>query len=229
MNVDMETTGKTYWGRATWALIHVFASMAVAPEQLKTLDAWMHTLPSLVPCKSICGPHLEENLAKLPLQKYIDMKKTALEWSYVLHDEVNRQTEKTSPALSVVMTYYRPSRINKYGFYRDFLWAAIHSIAYDYHPDTQQAMIRFMALTGLLLPDPQSRQRWIEFTNKYELKLYLHSMYDLLYYTYMLYTYMEQHAKYDPMSIDEFKQYYRHRFGDKPDATADASKCSSCS
>lgn len=230
MNVSPDTQGKDFWGRYGWAVIHTFAAMAQTPDQITQYTLWMSTLPAVIPCQSMCGPHLKENLEKMPLQKYLEMKKTPLEWSYVLHDEVNRQNGKPSPALSVVMTYYRPARIQKYVFFQELLWAFVHSIAYHYQPERREDMIRFVALTGLLLPDPIPRQRWIDFTNRNELKLYLHSIYDLFYYTYMLHVYVDQPVGDFTLSIGDLTQFYRHRFGPPSGGSSDAEKkeCPSC-
>ncbi len=239
MNVDLDSTGKTFWGRSAWGVIHTFASIADAnPQQIRLFERWINTLPKLIPCKAVCGPHLEDNLEKMPLQKYLDentpnksrANKSVLEWTYLLHDEVNRLNGKESPALAVVLTYYRYSHVKPYVFHRELLWVFLHSIAYDYNPETRKSMIDFIALTGALLPDEKIKRQWKEFTDTYELKLYLHDLYDCFYYTYMLRNYIDhQQGQYPVISIDDLKQYYRRRFGIPNREESKGEECPSCS
>lgn len=188
MNVDLDQTGKTYWGRLGWATIHTFASTSELDPMTKTYFLqWISALAPLLPCKSVCSGNLKANLQAIPLGP----KETLLDWTYRLHDAVNRENGKLSPQQSVVTTYYRASRVQSPTFYLDYLFRFLYTIAYDYNHDIQPKIVPFVVLTGLVIPDSETRMKWKEFTDAHEIKMYLHHKNDLVYYFYMMRGYIQ--------------------------------------
>jgi hypothetical protein len=216
MNVDPDQTGKVYWGRMGWATIHTLASCADNADKItrKYFLMWMNKLVPLLPCKQVCSVHLKQNLEQYPFQDNTavniensgsNKNNTLLSWTYELHDKVNREASKRSPALDVVQTFYKPSRAGNPKVYMPYLFGFLLSIAYDYNFDIRDDLIRFVALTGLILPDKETRAKWTEFTNVYEIKLYMHNKDDLFYYFYMLRRYLD--PKYIESISRESKSY----------------------
>ena len=91
-NIDKN---KTTWSHPTWLLIHYLAFINEnkwTPETKKSYKAFISCLQFLLPCE-ICRSHLNENLSKDNIDKYMKSGKL-FEWSVNLHNIVNKMLNK---------------------------------------------------------------------------------------------------------------------------------------
>ena len=103
--------GRDFWGPPTWTTLHSFAA-AYKPENAEALDQLIAVLPLLLPCDE-CGEHLESNLARYPVKRYMRNNHDLFFWTYLLHDAVNQQITRTpgrspkySPPFDTVKAIY---------------------------------------------------------------------------------------------------------------------------
>lgn len=84
------------YGPKIWYLIHLFALGYVEREHLlyHPYQAFIISIKELFPCK-ICKEHFSENLYKYKLENNYA---TLFHWSYLLHNEVNKMKNKSSPS-----------------------------------------------------------------------------------------------------------------------------------
>lgn len=85
-----------FWSRATWKVIHYLAKNYPKKydyEKAISYKAFIVCLQSLLPCGN-CRNHLRKNLEDHPIDGYFYSNETLYRWSYLLHEEVNRQTKK---------------------------------------------------------------------------------------------------------------------------------------
>jgi hypothetical protein len=97
--------GKNFWGPKVWSTIHIF-SASYTPDQKQAFKDYIYNvLPKLLPCES-CRSHLKENIKTIPLEPYLTNNHNVFLWSYLLHDLVNKQLGKTSPAYNQIKEVY---------------------------------------------------------------------------------------------------------------------------
>lgn len=214
MNIDSSVTGKAFWGRSMWGTIHLFASTAKSARRIELFEKWMATLARIMPCQDVCGVNLRENLRALPLQGSIETGLTALEWTYRLHDKVNRDHEKASPTYSNVRDFYDANHRIKYGSYSEYFWHTMYSIAsFASMNDMRADLVQFLIITTALIPNKDHQTGWRAFFNNYEIQLYLHNELDLFYYLYMLNVYIEKiQARAIPAYVTT-RRLYERKFG----------------
>jgi hypothetical protein len=91
---DVDKMTKTWWGRKTWMLIHVFAAYAPIDctySYFVSYRAFIVTLSKLLPCHD-CRGHLQKNMKTLPMDCYAGGRLALFSWSHKLHNVVNKQT-----------------------------------------------------------------------------------------------------------------------------------------
>ena len=102
------------WGSCMWFLLHII-SFNYPCKPLKKHKMYYYSffkiLPKILPC-GICRDHLEETYKKKPLSINIfKNRKTLSKYVYQLHDEVNKQLNKTkSMSYKDVSNFYENLR-----------------------------------------------------------------------------------------------------------------------
>ena len=165
---------KSFWGPSTWCMIHC-AAASYRPENRASFKQFIYSLTQLLPC-DICKQHLTKNLKTIPLtDNVLRDNRSALMWSYFLHDLVNKQLNKpSSPPFSAVENHYMSVVKNNQAWGPCF-WRAMHAFASAYQ-STPQSVVAFKnfiySLTGVLPCIPcrdsyQSKLSVIPLTNNY--------------------------------------------------------------
>lgn len=84
------------WGPYMWGAIHLIS--LGAPDQIDSAyknaySMFFQQLPFILPCAS-CARHLQENLARFPVEGHLQGRDALFAWSVQLHNTVNRQLGK---------------------------------------------------------------------------------------------------------------------------------------
>jgi len=94
------------WGQYYWYVIHSTASK-YTPSKINSNSyiALIGGMINLLPCND-CKDHFKALLKRYPLSKYLHSNEALFNWSYVVHDAVNKRLGKVSPSLKDVRAYY---------------------------------------------------------------------------------------------------------------------------
>ena len=84
--------GKDFWGEPVWITIHSFAAV-YKQENASSFKAFMNSLPNLLPCEA-CRQHLSQHLKRFPMDKYLSNNHDLFYWTYLIHNEVNKEHNK---------------------------------------------------------------------------------------------------------------------------------------
>lgn len=96
---------KRDWGRAFWFVIHCSAAYPMTNNNrlnnswILAYTAMIVCLRFLLPCPK-CRIHLEKNLALLKINDYTSNQESIFEWSWMLHNIVNKDENKPQYPLS---------------------------------------------------------------------------------------------------------------------------------
>lgn len=86
------SAGPDVWGPHGWKFIH-FATMGFpdnASEKIKKQYInFFNLIGDVIPCP-ICANHYKDSLSKYKVEKFLDSKKSLINWSIIMHNEVNR-------------------------------------------------------------------------------------------------------------------------------------------
>jgi len=98
---------KNIWGPNLWCTIHTTAAAYIpTADNKRAFKAFINSLTNIMPCGE-CRQHLSENLQNLPpIERYMGSNRELFLWTYLLHDTVNRQLNKTSPTFASVQERY---------------------------------------------------------------------------------------------------------------------------
>lgn len=98
--------GTSFWGPSTWRTIHaIAATYKPNKKNAQAFKDFINSLTYLLPCP-VCRIHLQQNIASLPLERYLVSQEKLFEWTYLLHDRVNGQLGKNSPTYREVRKLY---------------------------------------------------------------------------------------------------------------------------
>lgn len=89
-----EGIGKKFWGPPIWQTIHILAS-TLRPENASAFKQFLESLTKLLPCDT-CKDNLKRKLSAIPPEAYLSNNHDAFFYTYMLHDMVNEQINKTS-------------------------------------------------------------------------------------------------------------------------------------
>ena len=214
MNIDLSATGKKYWGRVGWGMIHTMASICDASDRPVMYTKWVTLMASLLPCAD-CRNHFTVLLTEHPLSDTPKSAHRCLDWSYMLHRQVNDRLEKPSPYLSSVRSFYRASRVSNQVFLRPLLKHWIEAMTHVYVPSMGTAIVEWFALTLLILPESKFQQRLNRFLDTYDIKYYLSNSYDLFYFTYIMHVYISRSLDMmsDKEGIHQARSRLNHIYG----------------
>mmetsp|Transcript_105685 Transcript_105685/g.187946 ORF Transcript_105685/g.187946 Transcript_105685/m.187946 type:complete len:244 (-) Transcript_105685:2-733(-) len=88
------------WGSHAWTMLHCMARhlpAQIPPEQQKSFQDLIMSLPQLLPCK-MCGNNMRRHLLENPLDSHLATRKEVELWLIHLHNQVNKELGK--PLLS---------------------------------------------------------------------------------------------------------------------------------
>lgn len=97
---DPDNIDKKIWGNAFWKLIHTITkympvnSNGQIPREAKLIFIdFINCIQKLLPCE-ICRQHMNENMIKIPLEKYLNTRTDAFTWTVLFHNAVNKDNNK---------------------------------------------------------------------------------------------------------------------------------------
>lgn len=84
------------WGPMFWATMHIL-SLAYPEEptysEKRAAKDFFNALAHLLPCP-VCRSHYKETLQKLPVETWLDNRKSLVEWVWMVHNDVNQRLGK---------------------------------------------------------------------------------------------------------------------------------------
>lgn len=89
--------GKDFWGPATWRMIHCFCA-SYSPKNKSCVKTFLTSIQEMLPCDE-CSKHMKANLEKIVVDDYLDDNHSLFLWSYMFHDQVNKQLGKFFTAI----------------------------------------------------------------------------------------------------------------------------------
>lgn len=157
---------KQFWGPAVWCMIHV-SSAGYTPTKKTSFNQFINSLPQLLPCQ-YCREHLTQNLEQVPLSHSVMNNNVSLfNWSYRLHDTVNKQLNELLKSKRQTPTHYSPdyelvfkyyiSNIHNYKTWGKCFWRMVHSFAASYrpYPHVKKAFKDFVCSLKGIIPSDQ--------------------------------------------------------------------------
>ena len=85
-----------YWGPHGWKFIHYVALGYPENPDLQDKNnykSFYQNLQMVLPCKK-CQKHYQENLRKLPIDKFLESKEKLFQWTVDIHNKVNEDLGK---------------------------------------------------------------------------------------------------------------------------------------
>jgi hypothetical protein len=97
------------WGPIFWSTIHI-VSLAYPDEpsyaEKRAAKEFFSALQHLLPCPK-CRAHFREIIQGLPVDTWLDNRKALVEWTWMVHNQVNTRLEKPSITLEEFYSRYR--------------------------------------------------------------------------------------------------------------------------
>lgn len=152
------------WAPSTWTLIHYFCSKCDEERAQKTQKLMGHML-KLICCEE-CRRNAQGELKKYPMKKRED---DMLQWSWELHNEINRRLRKKERTYSECKTQFSRG----FAYYEQSFWRVIHSFAVTYTPDLADDYKSMVELMIELTPDPKWRNAMTKVYTEGDIDLYL--------------------------------------------------------
>jgi len=90
------STGPDTWGPHGWKFIHFIAlGYPNNPDEKdkKKYKQFFYLLGDVIPC-IICAEHYKKNLEKINIEQYLNSKNNLLQWTILMHNEVNKSNGK---------------------------------------------------------------------------------------------------------------------------------------
>lgn len=207
--------GNNFWGPNVWKMIHMSA-IVYEPSKKHSYVSFIQSLPYLLPCE-ICRHHLQQNLKSFPLsEEYLQSSDTLFLYTYILHDIVNKQLNKTSPPFDAIKESY-VKNIHNDAFWGPSYWISLHSIATTYTTEYKFAFQKFIYAFPALLPSYSSNfislLKYLPLSDDY-----LVSSENLFLWTYHIHNLVNQSLNKASPPFQNIKQFY---FG-----TLDCDNCS---
>ena len=90
------STGPDTWGPHGWKFIHFIAlgypNNPTEQDKVKYKN-FFYLLGDVIPC-IICANHYKKNLEKINIDSYLSSKNSLIEWTILMHNEVNKSNGK---------------------------------------------------------------------------------------------------------------------------------------
>jgi hypothetical protein len=84
------------WGPIFWCTLHI-VSLAYPDEpsysEKRAAKEYFNSLAHLLPCP-VCRTHFREILQGLPVENWLDNRKSLIEWVWMAHNQVNKRLGK---------------------------------------------------------------------------------------------------------------------------------------
>ena len=90
------SAGPDTWGPHGWKFIHFIAlGYPTNPDEndKQKYKTFFYLFGDMIPC-SICANHYKKNLNKYDISLYLDSRTKMLEWTILMHNEVNKSNGK---------------------------------------------------------------------------------------------------------------------------------------
>jgi len=98
---DPSNITKEFWGNSVWFILHYsayYAPSVIFQQWAISYKDFLSCLTFVLPCP-VCRKHLRQNLTTIPVDNYLYTSDSVFEYSFVLHNIVNRSLGK--PVLSL--------------------------------------------------------------------------------------------------------------------------------
>ena len=97
------------WGPIFWGTIHI-VSLAYPDEpsyaEKRAAKGFYTALPHILPCPK-CREHFREVLQGLPVETWLDNRKSLVEWTWMVHNQVNARLGKAAITQEEFFARYR--------------------------------------------------------------------------------------------------------------------------
>ena len=90
---DIKTITKKKWGNSAWFFIHYISLRQDTSEKIFHFKRFMYYLAFILPCDK-CRNHLQSHMLDIPLDSYSSNSKDLFEWTFILHNTVNKSLGK---------------------------------------------------------------------------------------------------------------------------------------
>jgi hypothetical protein len=97
---DSENIDKKIWGNSLWDIIHIITkyipvnSKGELSRETKLIYIdFINCIQKLLPCE-LCRNHMDENIIKIPLEKYLNTRTDLFTWTVLFHNRVNKDNNK---------------------------------------------------------------------------------------------------------------------------------------
>jgi hypothetical protein len=97
------------WGPMFWATLHI-TSLAYPEEptytEKRAAKEFFNALPHLLPCPT-CREHFKEVMQGIPVETWLDNRKSLTEWVWMAHNQVNKRLGKAELTQAEFIDRYR--------------------------------------------------------------------------------------------------------------------------
>ena len=96
------------WGPMFWATLHII-SLGYPDEptysEKRAAKEFFNALGQLLPCP-VCRTHFRELLQVMPVETWLDNRKSLVEWVWMIHNKVNLKLGKAEISMSDFYKHY---------------------------------------------------------------------------------------------------------------------------
>ncbi len=204
-------------GPIVWKLIHYFAINSDTKQKRDTFIQFINLLIIIFPC-SVCGENLIKEIENLPIKQYINTSIQLAEWTWILHNRVNKRLRNPifSKKQFYKMYYVKNEENNKIIPINDpliigpYIWKSIHYFAAN--ADTQKkrnSFNTFMHLLTIIIPCSICRINLVKEVEILPIKQYINTSIQLAEWTWILHNKVNKKLTKSIFPKEEFiKLYY---------------------
>ena len=144
-----------FWGPDGWKLLHsITVNYPDCPSKhcKQQYKKFFMTLPYVLPCK-YCRESLDKYYNELPIDGFLSNKKTLFNWSYQIHNKVNRKLK-----LQGFNSKKNPTMLKMFSFYKHYLneinlsncinmpgWDFMYSLTFNYCTNVNKFKSKYRA------------------------------------------------------------------------------------
>jgi hypothetical protein len=203
--------GREFWGRPSWKTLHFFAA-SYKPCQREKFKRFVEYFGKFLCCDK-CKHNYERHLKEIPIDPYLSNSSDLLFWTYLLHDEVNKETGKVSPPYKEVRHYYS-SEENK-DEWEGAMWHTLHSFCATYKECQREDFKVFIRYFTEFLCCDKFRQKYQQCLEKAPIDPYLSNNSDLFFWSYLIHDLQNKEANKVSPPYKDFRQYYFSALGNE--------------
>jgi len=181
--------GRKFWGEHWWDVLHSAAAF-YSPELEEDFRLLVQGYKGNIVCKE-CKAHFIQNLARYPIDPYLDQSSKLLFWTYIIHDSVNQfhnshrpnEPPKKSPPFSSIVEKYAKSSPDHW----DKSWRfVLHTAAAVYTSDRAIDYTFLVKSFTKLIPSVATRVRFSQAVEETPVEPYLRNNHDLFFWSYVI-------------------------------------------